>query len=70
MKLHSEVDQIRGLDIHAIVFVLTMALLGVINLLTGSPYWVLWVLLGWSTGLVAHWAYVRGPAQHHHDSAA
>jgi uncharacterized membrane protein len=45
----------RGLRIHAIVFVLVLALLAVINLLTGPPYWVLFVLVGWGIGLLAHW---------------
>lgn len=38
-----------------------MALLFVINLSTGSPYWVLWVLLGWGVGLLAHWWFILGP---------
>jgi hypothetical protein len=42
-----------GFRIHATVFVPTMALLLVINLLTGSPFWALWVLLGWGVGLLA-----------------
>ena len=44
-----------GLRIHAIVFALTIALLLIINLWTGAPYWILWVLLGWGIGLIAHW---------------
>ena len=38
-----------------------MALLMVINLWTGAPYWILWVLLGWGIGLLAHWWFVLGP---------
>jgi len=37
-----------------------MVLLVAINLLTGSPYWVLWVLLGWGTGILSHWFEVLG----------
>jgi 2TM domain len=51
----------HGFRVHAIVFVLTIAVLLVINLLTGSPYWILWVLLGWGIGLFSHWFFVLGP---------
>ncbi|MBC8037988.1 MAG: 2TM domain-containing protein [Rhizobiales bacterium] len=61
MKHASLSERKFGFRIHAIVFVLVMALLVVINLLTGSPYWVLWVLLGWGIGLLAHWWFVLGP---------
>lgn len=61
MKHASLSERKLGFRIHAIVFVLVMALLVVINLLTGSPYWVLWVLLGWGIGLLAHWWFVLGP---------
>jgi hypothetical protein len=44
-----------GFRIHAAVFILTMALLVAINILTGSPYWAAWVLLSWGIGLFAHW---------------
>ncbi|MBO9589753.1 2TM domain-containing protein [Devosia sp.] len=43
-----------GLQIHAIVFVATMALLFAINLFTGAPFWALWVFLAWGIGLAAH----------------
>ena len=50
-----------GFQIHAVSFVLTMVLLVAINVWTGQPYWVLWVLLGWGIGLIAHWWFVLGP---------
>ena len=50
-----------GFRIHAIVFVPGIATLLIINLLTGPPYWVQWVLLGWVIGLVSHWFFVLGP---------
>jgi 2TM domain len=49
-----------GFNIHAIVFVPTMALLAVVNVLVGPPYWVLWVLLSWGVGLLMHWLFGRG----------
>lgn len=50
-----------GFHVHAFVFVLTMVLLVAINLWTGPPYWVLWVLLGWGMGLLTHWWFALGP---------
>jgi len=61
MKHVSPAGKRLGVQIHALVFVLTMALLVAINLWTGSPYWVLWVLLGWGTGLLTHWWFTTGP---------
>jgi hypothetical protein len=50
-----------GIQIHALVFVLTMVVLAAINVWTGAPYWALWVLPGWGTGLLAHWWFKAGP---------
>jgi len=61
MKDASPKEKRLGFRIHAMVFVATMVLLVVINLLTGAPYWVLWALLGWGIGLLAHWYFVLGP---------
>jgi Flp pilus assembly protein TadB len=63
MRQQGEAGRKRGLSIHAIVFVLTMVLLAVINLMTGSPYWVFWIALAWSIGLFAHWWFISGPGQ-------
>ncbi len=61
MKHLSPAGQALGFRIHAAAFVVIMPLLVAINLLTGSPYWVQWVLPGWSIGLLSHWWFVRGP---------
>ena len=61
MKQISLSHKKRGFRIHALVFVLTMVLLVGINLWTGAPYWVQWVLPGWGIGLLAHWWFVLGP---------
>ncbi len=61
MKHVSESQKKLGLNIHAIVFVLTMVLLAVINVVVGRPYWVLWVLPGWGIGMLMHWWFVGGP---------
>lgn len=61
MKHLSPERQALGFRIHAIAFVAVMLLLVVINLVLGSPYWVLWVLPGWSIGILSHWWFVLGP---------
>lgn len=61
MKHLSEAGRKLGFNIHAISFVLTMVLLAAINWLVGPPPWALWVLPGWSVGLLAHWWFVLGP---------
>jgi len=57
MKHASPSQQRRGLYIHALEFVLTIVVLVGVNVWTGSPYWVLWILPGWtvsSGALVVH----------------
>ena len=61
MKQGTLAEKKLGFRIHAIAFVPTIAVLLVINLLTGSPYWSLWVLLAWGIGLFSHWFFVLGP---------
>jgi hypothetical protein len=61
MKQGTLAEKKLGFRVHAITFVPTIALLLVINLWTGSPYWVLWVLLAWGIGLLSHWFFVLGP---------
>jgi len=49
----------RGLQIHAFVFVAVVALNLVINVMTGPPWWVQWVIFPWGIGLIAHWYFTR-----------
>jgi fatty acid desaturase len=44
---------LKGFYIHLFVFALVLAGLTIVNLATGGPWWVLWVLLGWGIGIVA-----------------
>lgn len=67
MKYASQSQRQLGLRVHAIVFVPSIILLVVINLVIGAPYWVLWVLLGWGIGLLAHWLSVRSQNTGRHD---
>lgn len=59
MKNASQAERQLGLRIHAIVFLPSIIVLVIVNLFTGAPYCVLWVLLGWGIGLLAHWLSVR-----------
>jgi fatty acid desaturase len=49
-----QVAAIKGFYIHLIVFVLVIALLLAINIVTGSGWWVQWVFLGWGIGVLGH----------------
>ena len=51
---------VKGFYIHLSVFVLVVAGLVVINALTGGPWWVLGVFLGWGIGVLAHGIAVMG----------
>ncbi len=62
MKNATPAERKLGFQIHALVFVLTLAVLVVVNLLTGPPYWVLWVVLGWGVGLLMHGWFGLKPA--------
>lgn len=55
MKQLSPTQKQQGFRTHAMVFVAVMAVLIVVNLWTGAPYWFLYVLLAWGIGLLAHW---------------
>jgi len=59
MRHASQAQRQLGLRIHAIVFIPTIVVLLIVNLLTGSPYWIAWVVLCWGIGLVAHWLSIR-----------
>jgi hypothetical protein len=49
----------RGLQIHVFVFLAVVALTMVINVMTGPPWWVFWVIFPWCMGLGAHWYFTR-----------
>jgi hypothetical protein len=55
MKHLSEAEQRLGVRIHALAFVVTLVVLVLVNVLTGPPYWVGWVVPGWTVGLFCHW---------------
>jgi hypothetical protein len=51
---------LKGFYVHLLVFAMVLAGLAIINLATGGPWWVLWVLLGWGIGILAHAVAVFG----------
>jgi fatty acid desaturase len=53
-RAKQRVAALKGFYIHLFVFAMVMAGLAIINLATGGPWWVLWVLLGWGIGVIAH----------------
>ena len=54
MKAKRQVAAIKGFYVHLFVFTLVMLGLVAINFAVGRPWWVLWVLLGWGIGVLAH----------------
>ena len=61
MKHLSEAENRLGFRIHAAAYIVTVLLLVAINAVTGPPYWVVWVVPGWTVGLLCHWYFVVGP---------
>ncbi len=60
MKHHSEAEKRLGFRIHAAAYGGTLVVLAAINAMTGPPYWVGWVVLGWTVGLLCHWYFALG----------
>ena len=61
MKTVTPAPRALGFYIHAMAIIPSMVLLLAIDLLTGAPFWVHWVLLGWVPGLLAHGWFTVGP---------
>jgi hypothetical protein len=53
-RARRRVEALKGFYIHLFVFATVLAGLAIVNLATGGPWWVLWVLLGWGLGVLAH----------------
>jgi hypothetical protein len=62
MKRHGPSERKNGFLVHLNVFTLSIALMLGINFWTGPPFWIVWVVLGWGIGVVAHGWYVLGPS--------
>ena len=59
-RARERIAEIKGFYIHALVFLLVVSGLAILNFALGKPYWALWVLLGWGTGVAFHAALVFG----------
>jgi hypothetical protein len=53
-RARRQLAALEAFYIHLFVFATVLAALAVINWATGGPWWVLWVLLGWGVGVLAH----------------
>lgn len=60
MKHHTEAEKRLGVRIHAIAYAATVLVLIGVNLLTGRPYWIVWVIPPWTIGLLCHWYFAVG----------
>ncbi len=45
---------LKGFYIHLATYIAVMALLLLIDFLTGGGWWFYWPLLGWGIGIIAH----------------
>jgi fatty acid desaturase len=54
VRARRQLAALKAFYIHLFVFAAVLAGLAVINWVTGGPWWVLWVLLGWGIGVLAH----------------
>ena len=63
-RARARVEQLRGLYIHAVIYLMINLGIIAINLLT-SPgiFWFVWPLLGWGIGLAAHAVAVYGAGE-------
>lgn len=56
------VRAMRGFYIHLFVYVIVMAFLFIVNLMTGGGWWVQWPLFGWGVAVAINGAVVFGLA--------
>jgi two-component system LytT family sensor kinase len=57
-----KVKSIKGFYLHVSIFALVVTFLFLVNLMSGGPWWVQWVILGWGIGIAAHAMAVFGLA--------
>ena len=57
MKNATPAERKLGFQIHALCFVVALPVLAAVDFWTGPPWWMQWVLLGWSIGLFSHWLF-------------
>lgn len=49
-----QAEAIKGFYLHFFIYVVVIAALFVINLLTGNQLWAQWPALGWGLGIIGH----------------
>jgi 2TM domain len=59
-RARRRVAALKGFYIHLGVFALVLIGLLVVNSVTGGPWWVVWVFLGWGIGVLSHGLAVMG----------
>jgi hypothetical protein len=59
-RARRRVAALKGFYVHLFIFALVLTGLTIINAAAGGPWWVLWVLLGWGIGVLAHGLTVFG----------
>ena len=53
-RARRRVSALKGFYIHLFAFAAVLTGLAILNAILGPPWWVLWVLLGWGLGVLAH----------------
>lgn len=61
-KAREQVEAMTGFYAHLAVFVVAMIVMGAVNAFAGGPWWSLFVLLGWGSGVLGHGLLVFGRA--------
>ena len=62
------VEEIKSFYQHLTVYVIMMAFLVIVDIITGSGWWFYWVAVAWGLGLAIHGATVFGPTSRYWDS--
>ncbi len=55
-----QVQAMTGFYVHLAIFVVVIAILGIVNWAVSATWWVQWPMLGWGAGLIAHYLLVFG----------
>lgn len=53
-RARRKVAALKGLYIHGSIFAVVMIALFFVDLLSGSDWWIQWVLIGWGIGVASH----------------
>jgi len=60
VRARHRVRALRGFYIHLLIFVAIMPFLLIVNVGTGTPWWVQWPFLGWGVAVLVHAVVVFG----------